>query len=139
MKITQIKTLKRALNHGLMLKKVHEVIQFYQEARLKKYIDMNTELRKQAKNEFEKYFFKRMNNCVFGRTMESVRNHRDIKLVTEDNRRNQLVSEPNYWVIKGFSENLVAIETNKRKGKMNKPIYLGFSILDLSKIVMYEF
>ena len=83
-----------------------------------------------------------MNNCVFGKTVENVRNHRDIKLVTEDNRRNQLVSEPNYWAIKGFSENLVAIEMKKKattKIKMNKPIFLGFSILDLSKIVMYEF
>ena len=117
--------------------KIHSVIQLNQEAWLKKYIDMNTELRKQAKNEYENDFFKRMNNCVFGKTMENVRNHRDIKLVTADKRRNQLVSEPNYWAIKGFSENLVAIE--KTKVKMNKLIYLGFSILDLSKIVMYEF
>ena len=71
--------------------------------------------------------------------MENVRNHRDIKLVTEDKIRNQLVSDPNYWAIKIFSENLVAIEMKKTKVKMNKPIYLGFSTLDLSKIVMYEF
>ena len=70
--------------------------------------------------------------------MENVRNHRDITLVTEDKRRNHLVSEPNYWPTKSFSENLVAIEM-KKKVKMNKPIYLGFSILDLTKIVMYEF
>ena len=71
--------------------------------------------------------------------MENVRNHRDIKLVTEDKRRNQLVSEPNYWAIKGFSENLEAIETKKTKVTISEPIYLGFSILDLSKIVMHEF
>ena len=80
-----------------------------------------------------------MNNCVFGKTMENVRNHRDIKLVTEDKRRNQLVSEPIYWAIKGFSENLVPIEMKKTKVKMNKPIYLGFSMLDLKEIVMHEF
>ena len=74
---------------------------------------MNTELRKQAKNEFEKEFFKLINNSVFEKTMENVWNHIDIKLVTEDKRRNQLVSEPNYWAIKGFSENLVAIEMKK--------------------------
>ena len=79
-----------------------------------------------------------MNNSVFGKTIENVRNHRDIKLVTEDKRRNQLVSEPNYWAIKGFSENLVAIEMKKTKVKRNKSIYLGFSILALSKIIMYE-
>ena len=80
-----------------------------------------------------------MNNCVFGKTMKNVRNHRDIKLVRKDKRRNQFVSEANYWAINGFSENLVAIEMKKTNLKLNKPIYLGFSILDLSKIVMYEF
>ena len=71
--------------------------------------------------------------------MENVRKHRDIKLVTTDKRRNQLVSEPHYHTTKWFSENLIAIETKKTKVNINKPIYLGFSILDLSKIVMYEF
>ena len=80
-----------------------------------------------------------MNNFVFGKTMENVRKHRDIKLVTTDKRRNQLVSEPNCHKTKWFSENLVAIEMKKAKVKMNKSIYLGLSILDLSKIVMYEF
>ena len=108
--VVHIRALKHTLNHGVILKKVHSVIQFNQDAWLKEYIDMNTELRKQAKNDFEKRFFKDMNNCVFGKTMENVRNHGDIKLVTEDKRRNQLVSEPNYWAIKGLSENLVAIE-----------------------------
>ena len=132
-------SLKQALDHGLTLKKVHRVIQFNQEAWLKKYIDTNTKLRKEAKNDFEKEFFKLMNNAVFAKSMENVRKHRDIKLVTTDKRRNQLVSETNYHSVKGFSENLVAIEMKKTKVKMNKPIYLGFSILDLSKIVMYEF
>ena len=98
---------------------------------------MNTKLRKGAKNEFEKYFFKLMNNSVFGKTMENVRKHRDIKLVTTDKRRNQLVSEPNYHKKKCFSENLLAIEMKKTKLKMNKPVYLGMSILDISKTFMY--
>ena len=89
---------------------------------------MNTELRKKAKNEFEKDFFKLMNNAVFGKTMENVRKHRDIKLVTTDKRRNQLVSEPNYHRTKWFSEHLLAIEMRKTKVKMNKPTYLGLSI-----------
>ena len=137
--VAHIRSLKQTLDHGLILKEVHKVIQFNQEVWSKEYIDMNTELRKKAKNDFEKDFFKLMNNSVFGKTMENVRKHRDIKLVTTDKRRNQLVSEPNYHEIKVFSENLVTTEMKKTKVKMNKPIYLGFSILDLSKIVMYEF
>ena len=100
---------------------------------------MNTKLRKEANNEFEEDFFKLMNNAVFGKTMENVRKHRDIKLVTTDEKRNKLVSEPNYHTTKRFSENLLAIEMKKTKVKMNKPIYLGMSILDISKTLMYEF
>ena len=100
---------------------------------------MNTKLRKQEKNDLEKDFFKIMNNSVFGKTMENVRKHRDIKLVTTDKRRNQLVSEPNYHTTKWFSENLLAIEMKKAKVKINKPVYLGLSILEISKTLMYEF
>ena len=84
---------------------------------------MNTELRKQAKNDFEKDFFKLMGNSVFGKTMENVRKHKDIKLVTTDKRRNQLVSETNYHTTKLLPENLLAIEMKKIKVKMNKPVY----------------
>ena len=100
---------------------------------------MNTELRKNAKNEFEKNFFKLMNDSVFGKTMENVRNHRDIKLVTSDKRRKRLVSEPNYHSHKKFSDHLMAIEMKKTRVKMTKPLYLGMSILDISKTVMYGF
>ena len=100
---------------------------------------MNTELRKKAKKDFEKDFFKLMNNAVFVKTMENVRKHRDMKLVTTDKRRNKLVSEPNYYTMKYFSENLKEIKMKKTKIKINKPIYLGLSILEISKILMYEF
>ena len=100
---------------------------------------MNTELRKLAKNDFEKDLFKLMNNSVFGKTMENIRKHRDIKLVTTDKKRSKLVSEPNYHTINLISEDLSIIEMKKAKVKMNKPIYIGLSILEISKILMYEF
>ena len=100
---------------------------------------MDTKIRKEAKNEFGKDFFKLMNNSVFGKTMENVRKHRDIKLVTTEEKRIKLVSEPNYHTTKHFSKNLLAIEMKKTKVKMNKPVYLGMSILDISKTLMYEF
>ena len=118
---------------------MHRVIRFNQEAWLKPYIEKKTKLRTEAKNDFEKGLFKLMNNSVFGKTMENVRNYRDNKVVTTDNRRNRSVSEPIYHTAKYFSEDLLAIEMKKIKVKMNKPIYLGMSILDISKTLVYEF
>ena len=137
--VVHINILKQALNHGLKLKKVYRVIEFEQEAWLKKYIDFNTDLRAKATNDSEKDFFKLMNNAVFGKTMENVRKHRDIKLVKTDKKRNKLVSEPNYHTMKLIDDNLAIIEMKKVKVKMNKPIYLGLSILELCKIIMHEF
>ena len=134
-----IRVLKQALNHGLVLRKVHRVIQFTQKDWLKPYIDMHTKLRKEAKNDFEKDFLKLLNKSVFGKTMENVRKHRDIKLVTTDEKRNKLVSKLNYHTAKRFSENLLAIEMRKTKVKMNKCAYLGMSILDINKTLMYKF
>ena len=99
---------------------------------------MNTEGRKKAKNDFGKDFFKVLNNSVFGKTMEKVRKQRDIKLVTEK-RRNYLLSERNYDITKFFTKNLLALEVKKTRILKNKSVYLGLSILDLSKIVMHEF
>ena len=133
-----MRALKQALNDGLILKQVHRVIQFSQKAWMKPYIDMNTKLRKEAKNEIEKDFFKLMNNAVFGKTMENIKEHRDIRLVTTD-KKTRLVSEPNYHTTKYFSEKLLAIKMKKTKVKMNKLVYLGMSVLDISKTLMYEF
>ena len=131
--------MKQALNHGLKLNKNHRVIEFNQNEWLKLYIDMNTELTKAAKIDFEKDLFKLMNNSLFGKTMENIRKHRYIKLVTADKKISKLVSEPNYHTINLISEDLSIIEIKKTKVKMNKPIYLGLSILEISKILMYEF
>ena len=137
--VIHISALKQALNHGLILKEVHRVIQLNQEAWLKPYIDMNTELRTKAKNDFEKDFFKLMNNSVFGKTMENVRNHRDIKLVATNKQRSRLASEPNYHSTKYISKDLLIMEMKKVEVKMNKLIYLDQAILDISKTLMYEF
>ena len=123
----------------MILKKVQRVIEIKQEEWLKQYIEMNTKLRMLVKNNFEKGFFKLMNNSVFGKTMENVRNHRDIKLVTTDKQRNKVASEPNYHSTKYISEDLLVMEIKKAKITMNKPIYLGQAILDISNILMYEF
>ena len=100
---------------------------------------MNTELRQKEKNNFEKDLFKLMNNAVFGKTMESVRKHRDIKSVTTEMRRNYFVSEPNYPTAKYFRENLLAIRIIEPQILMNKSVYLQLSILDLTRTVIYEF
>ena len=134
-----ISALKQALDHGLKLKKVHRVIEFKQEAWLKSYIDMNTNLRKDPKNDFQKDFFKLMNNSVFGKTMENVKNHRGIKLVTTNAQRRKYVSEPNYMTSKCFSNNLMAVEMRKIEVLMNKAVCPGQATLDISKTLMYEF
>ena len=113
--VIHITVLKQALKHALVLRKVNRVIQFNKKDWLKPYIDMNTKLRKEAKNDSKKDFFKLINNSVFGKTMENVRKRRDIKLATTDEKRNKLVSEPNYHTTKHFLENLLAIEMKKQK------------------------
>ena len=112
---------------------------FKQSARLKPYIDKNAELRQNVKSEYEKDFFKLMNNSFFGKTMENVRGHRDVKLIVTEERRKKLVSEPNYDSYKQFSNDLMSIEMRKTEVLMDKPIAVGQAILDISKTLMYEF
>ena len=137
--VIHVKTLKQALDHGLVLEKIHRVIQFKQSAWMKEYIGFNTRLRTVAKNDFEKDFYKLMNNSVLGKTMENIRRHRDIKLVNNKEDYLKQVMKPNFkgGVLKGAD--LMSCEMGKVKVKMNKPIYLGQAILDLSKTIMYEF
>ena len=136
--VDHIRLLKQAFNHGLKIKKIHKVLNSNQRAWIREYIDMNTESRMNAENDFDKDFYKLMNNAVYRKTMENVRKHKIIKLVNDDTKRNKLVSEPNYHTTKWFSENLLAIEMKKTSVKMNK-IYLGLARLSLSKIKMYEY
>ena len=113
--VIHISTLKQALNHGLKFKKVHRVISFIQAPWMKSYIIKNIKLRNKSKNEFERNFYKLINNNVFGKTMESIRKQRDIKLVTTNNKK-KLASGPNDHTCKYFSEHLMAIEMKKNKG-----------------------
>ena len=137
--IVHISTLKQALQHGLMLKKVCRVIEFNQRAWLEPYIRINTEFRKVAKNDFENSFFKLMNNAVFGKMIENVRKRRDIRLITNKDRRKKLVSEPNYASCTPFSTELMAIEMRKTRVYMDKPTLVGQAILGKSKELMYSF
>ena len=131
--------LKQALNHRLKLKMVHSVISFSQGAWLKPYIDRNTEFRMKANNDFEKDSFKLLNNSFYGKPIENVRKHRDIRLVNNKNRRSKIASEPNYNGTKYISEDFVIMELKKLDVYMNKPLYVGQAILDHSKMLMYEF
>ena len=137
--IVSLSTLKQALDHGLRLTKVYKAIELNQSAWFKPYIDMNTKFRATAKNDFEKNFFKLMNNSVFGKMIENVRKRRDIKLIVTEERRKKLVSEPNYASCMAFSDSLMAIEMRKTRIYMDKPILVGQAILDKSKELMYEF
>ena len=100
---------------------------------------MKTELRIRVKNDFEKDFFKLINNAVFGKAMKNVRKHSHIKLVTTETTRNYLVSEPNYHTTNFFPENLLATEMKRTQMFMDKPVHLGLPVLEISKIVMYAF
>lgn len=141
--VIHYRMLKLALRHGLVLKKVHRVLSFNQSKWLKPYIDKNTELRTEARNDFEKTFFKYMINSVFGKTMENLRLRADIKVVNKWEDRcgaGLLIARPNFKKCKIFSDTVVAIELHKTHIKMIKPIIIiGMSILDISKITMYSF
>ena len=137
--VIHIQALNQALQHGLRLHRIHRAIEFNQSPWLKTYIDFNTQLRTAATNDFEKDFFQLMNNSVFGKTMENIRKHRNIKLVTTEEKYLRTVMKPNFKSGVLFGENLMGCEMGKIKVVMNKPVYLSQAILDLSKIVMYEF
>ena len=131
--------LKLYLELGLKIKKIHKGIKFREESWMKSYIELNTRLRTEAKNDFEKDFFKLMNNSVFGKTMENIRNRVDVRLVNNQEAAKKLIAKPNFRHCTIFDENPVAIHMKKTQLVFNKPVYCGMSILDLSKIITYDF
>jgi hypothetical protein len=131
--------LKQYLNLGLKLAKIHRGVKFTESDWMKKYIQLNTDLRTKGTTDFEKDFFKLMNNSVFGKTMENVRNRVDIRIVNDEKKWNKLAKKHNFKSVTIFSENLVAVHMRRTSVKLVKPIYLGMSILDISKTLMYNF
>ena len=137
--VLHYKNLQLYTDLGLKVIKVHRVLEFNQSPWLQQYIDFNTGKRKNAKNSFEKDFFKLMNNSVFGKTMENIRKRVDVRLVTDSKKLIKLVSKPTYVSSKIFNENLVAVHKIKETPTLNRPAYVGMCILDLSKTLMYDF
>ena len=133
------RNLQLYLDLGLKIKKIHRVLKFDQSPWLKQYIDFNTEKRKHAKNSFKKDFFKLMNNSVFSKTMENLHKQVDVILVTDEKKLDKLTSKPTYVSCKIFNENLMAVHKVKETLTLNRPAYVGMCILDLSKMLMYDF
>ncbi|KAM0726196.1 hypothetical protein ACS0PU_008277 [Formica fusca] len=135
--VIHYRNLQQCTRHGLRVAKIHRVLQFAQSAWLRDYIELNTRFRTRATNDFEKNLYKLMNNAVFGKTMENVRN----QLTKWDGRygAEAMIAKPNFHSRSVFSENLVVVELRKLEVKFNKPIYVGMCILDISKTCLYEF
>jgi hypothetical protein len=137
--IVHCRNLKLYLGLGMELTVIHRVLAFQQSPWLKAYIDFNTERRKHAANDFEKDFYKLMNNSVFGKTMEYLRKRVNVKLVNDKTKLTKLTARPSFDSFRIFSEDLAAVNMKKTKLYLNRPIYVGFTILDLSKVSMYQF
>ena len=131
--------LLQALGNGLNIEKIHRVIEFKEKPWLKQYIDFNTEKRKHATTKFMKYFYKLMKNAVYGKTMENVRNHKKHKLVTDGEMERKYVRLPNFYNSIEITDEVSIIQFKYGEVKLDKPIYVGLSILDISKTLMYNF
>ncbi|KAJ4432649.1 hypothetical protein ANN_21272 [Periplaneta americana] len=136
--VAHYKLLQQAVDHGLQIVKIHRAIKFKQSHWLKQYIDLNTEMRRNANNDFEKDFFKLMNNAVFGKTMENVRKRTHFRLVSNDEKLKKLISKPYFLDRVIYAENLVGIHLRQTQILFDKALYVGMCILELSKVHMYK-
>ena len=136
--IVYYRTLQRYISLGLKVTKVHRALQFYEEAWVKPYVEFNIQKRKEATNRFEQDMFKLLNNSLFGKTMENVRKRKDVHLVTDAKVFQKMVRKPNFDAFRLFSKNLVGVNMKHLSVFLNKPIYIGFCILDNSKALMYD-
>ena len=140
--VMDYRMLQLALKHGLKLTKIHSAVKYSQKPLFKEYVDMNTEFRKKAQregNKFEESLYKLMNNALYGKTIENVLKRQDIKFFVDEKRKLKYIQKPNFKTETVFDENLIACHMNKMKVVFDKPFYIGFTILELSKYIMYEF
>ena len=137
--VIHIRALQQALNHGLVSEKIHRTIEFKQSPWMKEYITFNTKLRTTAKNDFEKDFYKLMNNAAFRKMMENICKYRSIKFVNNDKDYLRCVMKPNFKSGVLYGPNLMGCEMGKTVLKINKLVYIWQAILDLSKTIMYKF
>ena len=137
--VLHYRNLHFVLSLGMKLTKIHRVLKFKQSGWMKKYIDFNTEKRKNAANSFEKDFFKLMINSVYGKTMENLRKRINVRLVNNEKDFLKYTSRPTHITHKIFDKNYAAIHEIKPVLKLNKPIYVGSTVLELSKWLMYDF
>ena len=137
--VVHYRNLQFYLEQGMVLEKIHRILAFKQSRWLAQYIQYNTDMRMKAKNSFEKDYYKLLNNAYFGKTMENVRKRINVILVTEAKRLKKLASKPNYEDFIVFHEHLLGVRLKQETLKLNKPIYIGFSVLELSKLAMFEF
>lgn len=137
--VVHYRNLKYYVELGLRVKRVHRIVEFTQSRWLKSFIDFNTEMRKKAKSNFEKDFYKLLNNAVYGKTLEQVRKHKDVKFATSPWYFEKLVFKPTFKSFKIFSEDLTAVHLVKSKVVLNKPTYVGMTVLELSKLIMFRF
>lgn len=137
--VIHIDMLKFVVRLGVVVTRIHRVLRFYQKPILRKYMRLNSRLRKQATNAFEKNQYKLMNNSIFGRSLQNNRKHQNISLVTKWKSAERLIAKPNFYRSTVFDKNLVAIHMKKTSDLLNQPIYIGFSVLELAKLVVWDF
>ena len=138
--LVHYRLIKFYVRHGMIVDKVHDIISFRQSRWLKKYIQFNTQKTNEAVNDFEKDFYKLLNNAFCGKTIEIVRNRLEIEFVKKDDHR-EIIKQQSKLTFEGTHksyENCDSYTFKQNEILMDKPIYLGFSVLKLSKISMYE-